>query len=820
MLIQRLLKGIGLTVMICVPLYMLDAVQRGEGRPRPSEGRATPVAIGQWSLAPMNAHWPKNSDQGGVKPSQWELTATQITPPLQGLAQLAAGLGWFREGLYFRASQAFKSADHSLGPLQEVVLFFWGESLFHQGRYKRSLEVFDRLQVEYPGSLWSHRVRFRRADLLGLLGDVEGSTELLESLLRRYPEYPYKKATLLQMSHYATSLGDTESAKVWRSEILPGSIQDVSSQRALLWMAVEESPLPSPQEHLNQVVEWRKWKYYEEALSEVRRLQSRDDLSSDFVRKAALEEIRILNKMERFKEVLTFNEAFNERERVPRWRRTNFWWTSEALFRLGHVQEATDVFKKSRTSPRSAGNLARLGMIYFNGGLYNEAEDAFKEAVERGTKGDPDLWMARRLLGWLPYRLGRYAEAIRRFKRMCQFGRGRNHYAHYWWARSLQKVGDQVGAIKVYRQLIKRAPYSFYAYLAQVRLKEVGITAQVPWVNDSQERNTAPEIVPPINSIEALKPIVQRYGAQLPLWEAIYGLALIGERRWAMIYMRSLTEENRAYFQSSGAKRRRWSFAPRFYKDYRDDVDYGVWGEREAQKAPRDPQWAKGLSQIRPTQLRKTAAKVYSALGDHYYGRRVALYDGPSLTYPEAEGEGPEWQRRYPRSFRSAVESSAARYGVDPHLIWALMTVESSHNPWAISRVGARGLMQVMPHTGQLSADRLGWAYFGSPLLFEPEVAIEMAAWYFQQLLLKFNGQLPLAMAAYNAGPHRVKVWLEFKGHLPLDELIEEIPYAQAREYAKKVTRHLGLYRRIYEGYPGQLFDLKVNPFVRENINF
>ena len=223
---------------------------------------------------------------------------------------------------------------------------------------------------------------------------------------------------------------------------------------------------------------------------------------------------------------------------------------------------------------------------------------------------------------------------------------------------------------------------------------------------------------------------------------------------------------------------------------------------------------------MRPTPLRIALKDVYRALGDHYYARRIFYYKGDKLTYPEAKGEAAEWQRRYPRSFRHLVESSAARHSVDPHLIWALMTVESSHNPWAISRVGARGLMQVMPHTGQLTADRLSWSYFGPPLLFEPEVAIEMAAWYFRELSEQFQGQLPLAMAAYNAGPHRVKIWLENKPSIPLDELIEEIPYAQAREYAKKVTRHLGLYRRIYLGYTGHLFDLRVNPYPRGNINF
>ena len=148
------------------------------------------------------------------------------------------------------------------------------------------------------------------------------------------------------------------------------------------------------------------------------------------------------------------------------------------------------------------------------------------------------------------------------------------------------------------------------------------------------------------------------------------------------------------------------------------------------------------------------------------------------------------------------------------------MTVESTYNPWAISRAGARGLMQVMPHTGGLVADRMTWRNFGPALLYEPEVAIEMSAWYFHQLLEKFNGQLPLAIAGYNAGPHRVALWLRRKGHLPMAEFIEELPYTEAREYTKKVLKYLALNRRIYLGnacvWVGQVID----PAFRDNINF
>ena len=117
-------------------------------------------------------------------------------------------------------------------------------------------------------------------------------------------------------------------------------------------------------------------------------------------------------------------------------------------------------------------------------------------------------------------------------------------------------------------------------------------------------------------------------------------------------------------------------------------------------------------------------------------------------------------------------------------------------------------------------ADRMALRGFGSALLFEPEITLEMAAWYVRALLEKFNGQSPLAIAAYNAGPHRVAAWLKRKGGLPMDEFIEEIPYDEAREYTKKVIRFWGLYRRIYQGRAGLDLQQRVDPNFKDNINF
>lgn len=820
-------------------------------------------SIWRWSLEPRPENWPTKLPMspliGARSPvsfmAEWEHLEKHVSDRLRGLTQLAFAISAHRAGKYHSAIEALSRAGDHVLPLRDLQLYLWGECLFHVGRYQEAQERFEALQTTHQGSLWGHKARFRLADIEQALGTPQKSAQNLQILLKKYPEYPYSKAALLSQGLNELASGQASSALDAWFELTPGSLQDVSIHlgehlsnelQSLTGIKIQKDT----KKRLDRIIRWKAWKYYGRALSEVRTLLSELSQEDKLWQEVALEEVRILNKMERFDEAFSLNENL-QKHLNRRYIRTNQWWASEALFRLGRVEEAAQTFLKSRISKHSPGNLARLGMIYFNGALYPKALEAFEEAHQKGEKGDPDLWMARRLRSWLLYRTQDYEAAIKRFGTMGGSLRGKNSYAMYWRARSLQKRAlelDQIAqnsvenkrtarqkelaqkrapnyrqeAIDLYKRIIERAPTSYYAYVSAMRLRQINEPFEASWIEHPSELNQArqPQIAPIPDPLKVITELAQTYGEDLSAWEAVYGLTLIGERRWAAIYLRALYEEHRAYHRSGGGQRRNWSFAPKFYLDYRDDEEYGIWGEKSPIKAPRTKAWANALRQERPTQLFHKLEDAFRGLDDHYNGRRKSHYDGPKLTYPERSEEAAEWQRRYPRSFQVEVEQSAARHGVDPHLIWALMTVESSHNPWAISRVGARGLMQVMPHTGQLSADRLSWPYFGSPLLFEPEVAVEMAAWYFKELSANFKGQLPLAMAAYNAGPHRVKVWLEVKGSLPLDELIEEIPYAQAREYAKKVTRHLALYRRIYQGYTGHLLDLSVNPVVEGNINF
>jgi soluble lytic murein transglycosylase len=106
-----------------------------------------------------------------------------------------------------------------------------------------------------------------------------------------------------------------------------------------------------------------------------------------------------------------------------------------------------------------------------------------------------------------------------------------------------------------------------------------------------------------------------------------------------------------------------------------------------------------------------------------------------------------------------AAEAAARESGVEPALLRALVAVESGGDPRARSRRGAVGLLQLMPATGEEMAARLGIPWRGEETLEDPATNLRLGAAYLRRLLDRFDGQAPFAVAAYNAGPERVKAW-------------------------------------------------------------
>ena len=160
------------------------------------------------------------------------------------------------------------------------------------------------------------------------------------------------------------------------------------------------------------------------------------------------------------------------------------------------------------------------------------------------------------------------------------------------------------------------------------------------------------------------------------------------------------------------------------------------------------------------------------------------------------------WEYCYPRAYEKNVEAYAAKFNVPEPLILAIMRAESQFNKEALSPVGARGLMQVMPYTAAQISKLFGEPVVSETDLLSPDINIRVGTRYLSRLEKKFQDQIPLVAAGYNAGPHRVFSWLSTFGALDMDEFIEHVPYVETRNYIKKVIRNFAIYNELYSHKP------------------
>ena len=164
---------------------------------------------------------------------------------------------------------------------------------------------------------------------------------------------------------------------------------------------------------------------------------------------------------------------------------------------------------------------------------------------------------------------------------------------------------------------------------------------------------------------------------------------------------------------------------------------------------------------------------------------------------------------RFPKAYEDLYQKYSQQAGIDLTLAMAVSRRESSFMVDANSSAGARGLMQIMPATAKTLAGRK----FNPYRLFTAETNVELGTEYLAQLTERMNGQIPLAIASYNAGFHRVLKWLPKEQAVPLDIWIETIPYKETREYVKAVLAYQQVYE-LFNEQPKDIFSQIVNKKV------
>ena len=166
------------------------------------------------------------------------------------------------------------------------------------------------------------------------------------------------------------------------------------------------------------------------------------------------------------------------------------------------------------------------------------------------------------------------------------------------------------------------------------------------------------------------------------------------------------------------------------------------------------------------------------------------------LKNPSVKYSYPLIENYIPQKFKNSLSTLA--------LIHAISHQESNFRINAYSSAGARGVMQLMPYTAKKVAKDLKIRYRKKELTRNPQYNVTLGSTYIYEMLKRYKNSLPLALASYNAGPNRVKIWLKRygdprKGQISFIDWIESIPLEETRYYVKKVLANLRVYQKKYK---------------------
>ena len=188
-------------------------------------------------------------------------------------------------------------------------------------------------------------------------------------------------------------------------------------------------------------------------------------------------------------------------------------------------------------------------------------------------------------------------------------------------------------------------------------------------------------------------------------------------------------------------------------------------------------------------QLDRDDYPAAAKLAQQWQWNEVAIFTIAKVKYWD------DVELRFPMSYSDKIQENAALQNLNPVILYGLIRRESAFNKDARSPSGARGLMQIMPQTGKQIAKDLNERWSGKNSLYDPVKNLKYGSYYYQKLLNQFNGHYAIALAAYNAGPNRVKKWLPDES-VPADIWIETIPFHETREYVTTVLVYAMIYQQ------------------------
>ena len=415
-------------------------------------------------------------------------------------------------------------------------------------------------------------------------------------------------------------------------------------------------------------------------------------------------------------------------------------WLARVYLRQG---QGDKLLEAARVLPSTSLSAEQKGQITLFVGMWLEDQKQFDDAIGKyhqvAKQGEPASQRAEGQwrVGWVYYRTGRYREAGENLRALAELHDGEfEPQALYWMGRAGEQL-QQPEAQEYYKKLCQRHRFTYYCQLARERAKTL------PVADVALEVTVAS--VEPLKDGETAAPVVTRADiAQQTAYRRAIELKTLGLDADAAQEVAVLTD--------------RYS---------------------------RDPDALVALS------------TMLNEVGAYHQALRLARARFRDQLERTGGTFAPSlWNVAYPTGLLPTIKLQGAK-GVDPYLIAAIIREESQYDVKAVSRVGAIGLMQVMPATANNVAQRVGLPAMGREDLFDQETNIRIGVRYVEQLLEQFSGNLVYTIASYNAGPLAVGNWIaQYRGQ-GQDEFVELIPYQETRQYVKRVLRAYREYVRL-----------------------
>lgn len=471
---------------------------------------------------------------------------------------------------------------------------------------------------------------------------------------------------------------------------------------------------------------------------------------------------------------------------------------------LSEYQRVVDLYSRSRSK---AYHLYYLSKLNLNLNNHVATEDAIDKISQR-YKNTSYFKSSRWYKSWNYFLDNKYEEAFLGFNELLkEIQKNRlnlrgldEEKVLYWMARSLEKSGEVGRAAAVYKKVNDENGPSYYSLLSSLRLKKI-------FKNQGADLEFEDILNPPWRSVseDSLQKIANVYQS-IKLSTRTPSALLIGLKNSG----ESLVDENVISLPNNivyevGSEEKRFSEELSRYSHF---ADLGFLSEASEVLTVLE-------RRSETKKFKETLLSNFKNINDYKNLSLSTLrYFNEQRYSSDAFVANKYWKYAYPKAFDEEVSAESEKFGVPKSLVWAHMRAESFYDSKAMSPVGAQGLLQIMPYTAEkLLNIELNYGQRQSASaniefktqsqflknLMNPELNIKMGSAYLGRLKKVFSNYFPLMAAAYNGGPHRVKLWSSQFGDVELDEFIERIPFSETQNYVKKIIFYNYVYTSLYD---------------------